>query len=52
MIEILFIYQLARNPRAGDRPALVVPQPVPRFAGQAALPGMPQFLKRTADNIS
>jgi hypothetical protein len=25
---------------------MVVPQPVPRFAGQAAMPGMPQFLKR------
>ena len=46
MIEILFIYQLARNPAAGGRPALVVPQPVPRHARQAAMHGMHQFVKR------
>jgi hypothetical protein len=37
---------------ARDCAPVVVPQPVPRFAGQAEMPGMPQFLKRTADNIS
>jgi hypothetical protein len=33
------------QPGASYRTALVVPKPVPRFAGQAAMPGMPQFLK-------
>jgi hypothetical protein len=44
MIEILFIYQLTRG--AGDRAALVLPQPVPRFARQAPMPRMHQIVKR------
>ena len=44
MIEILFIYQLARKPVQARCAALVVPQPVPRDTRQASLPGMPQFV--------
>ena len=42
MIEILFIYELARKPVQAV--ALVVPRPVPRDARQVSLPGMPQFV--------
>jgi hypothetical protein len=40
MVEFLFIYQLARKPVQAIARRLVVPQPLPRLAGPAALSGM------------
>ena len=43
MIEILFMYQLARQSDAGGRSALVVPQPVRATHGRRRSPGSAGF---------
>src|SRR3984957_2475595 len=43
---------IGAQPGAGDRAALVLPQPVPRFARQASMPRIHQFVKRPPDKLS